>query len=78
MRYPFHGRTVLLVDEATTGAGERIAAFAADEHLAPIVGTGREVMRTSGDAYPFHGRTVLLVDEATTGAGERHCGIRRR
>src|SRR5579864_6627038 len=25
--YPFHGRTVLLVDDATTGAGERIAAF---------------------------------------------------
>ncbi len=30
---------MLLVDEATTGAGERIAAFAADEHLAPIVGS---------------------------------------
>jgi C-terminal processing protease CtpA/Prc len=36
--HPFHGRTVLLVDEATTGAGERIAAFVTDEHLAPIVG----------------------------------------
>lgn len=41
--YPFHGRTVLLVDDATTGAGERVAAFAADEHLAPIVGA-----RTAG------------------------------
>ena len=41
--YPFHGRTVLLVDQATTGAGERIAAFAADEHLAPLVGS-----RTAG------------------------------
>ena len=41
--FPFHGRTVILVDEATTGAGERIVGFAADERLAPIVGT-----RTAG------------------------------
>ena len=36
---PFHGRTVLLVDESTTGAGERIAAFAQERELAPVVGT---------------------------------------
>jgi len=36
---PFHGRTVLLVDETTTGAGERIAAFAQERCLAPVVGT---------------------------------------
>ncbi len=36
---PFHGRTVVLVDESTTGAGERIAAFAQERHLAPVVGT---------------------------------------
>jgi hypothetical protein len=36
---PFHGRTVLLVDESTTGAGERIAAFAQERQLAPVVGT---------------------------------------
>jgi C-terminal processing protease CtpA/Prc len=35
---PFHGRTVLLVDESTTGAGERIAAFAQEQKLAPVVG----------------------------------------
>lgn len=35
---PFHGRTVLLVDESTTGAGERIAAFAQERNLAPVVG----------------------------------------
>jgi C-terminal processing protease CtpA/Prc len=35
----FHGRTVLLVDESTTGAGERIAAFAQERQLAPVVGT---------------------------------------
>ena len=36
--YRFQGKIVLLVDEATTGAGERIAAFAAEERLAPLVG----------------------------------------
>jgi C-terminal processing protease CtpA/Prc len=37
---PFHGRTVVLVDESTTGAGERIAAFAQERRLAPVVGSG--------------------------------------
>ncbi len=36
---PFHGRTVILVDHTTTGAGERIAAFAQEQRLAPVVGT---------------------------------------
>jgi hypothetical protein len=40
---PWHGRTVIVVDEHTTGAGERIAAFAQENRLAPIVGT-----RTAG------------------------------
>ena len=35
---PFHGKTVLLVDRSTTGAGERIAAFAQERNLAPVVG----------------------------------------
>ena len=39
----FHGRTVLLVDESTTGAGERIAAFAQENKLAPVIGS-----RTAG------------------------------
>ena len=34
----FHDRVVLLVDESTTGAGERIAAFAQERRLAPVVG----------------------------------------
>ncbi len=42
-RKSFHGRTVLLVDQSTTGAGERIAAFAQERKLAPVVGT-----RTAG------------------------------
>jgi len=40
---PFHGKTAVLVDESTTGAGERIAAFAQERKLAPVVGT-----RTAG------------------------------
>ena len=35
---PFHGRTVILVDQSTTGAGERIAAFAQERNLALVVG----------------------------------------
>jgi C-terminal processing protease CtpA/Prc len=40
---PFHGKTVVLVDDSTTGAGERIAAFAQERKLAPVVGS-----RTAG------------------------------
>lgn len=40
---PFHGRTAIVVDETTTGAGERIAAFAKERGLATIIGT-----RTAG------------------------------
>ena len=40
---PFHGKAVILVDESTTGAGERIAAFAQERKLAPVVGA-----RTAG------------------------------
>jgi len=40
---PFHGKVALLVDGSTTGAGERIAAFAQERKLAPVVG-----IRTAG------------------------------
>jgi C-terminal processing protease CtpA/Prc len=40
---PFHRRAAILVDENTTGAGERIAAFAQERNLAPVVGA-----RTAG------------------------------
>jgi hypothetical protein len=42
-RMPFHGKVAILVDENTTGAGERIAAFAQERGLAPVVGS-----RTAG------------------------------
>ncbi|MCI0627000.1 MAG: S41 family peptidase [Acidobacteria bacterium] len=40
---PFHGKTVLLVNESTNSAGEMVAAFTAENRLATIVGT-----RTAG------------------------------
>jgi hypothetical protein len=36
----FHGKIAILVDESTTGAGERIAAFAQERKLATVVGAG--------------------------------------
>ena len=51
--YLFHGKTVLLVDEATTGAGERIAAFAAEERLAPLVGTRTAGQVICSDSKPI-------------------------
>ena len=35
---PFHGRTVVLVNEWTNSAGEMVAAFAAENQLATLVG----------------------------------------
>jgi tricorn protease len=35
---PFHNRIVVLVNEWTNSAGEMLAAFAAENRLAPIVG----------------------------------------
>ena len=52
-KYGFQGRIVLLVDEATTGAGERIAAFAAEERLAPLVGK-----RTAGQVICSDSKSV--------------------
>jgi hypothetical protein len=40
---PFHGRIAILVDDKTTGAGERIAAFASENHFATVIGS-----RTAG------------------------------
>ena len=36
---PFHGRVVILVNEWTNSAGEMLAAFAAENRLATIIGT---------------------------------------
>ena len=36
---PFHGRVVMLINEHTLSAGEMVAAFAAENNLATLVGT---------------------------------------
>jgi C-terminal processing protease CtpA/Prc len=62
---PFHGRTVVLVDESTTGAGERIAAFAQERQLAPVVGTQTAGRLICGSAYKIsHGYYVRVPARA--------------
>src|SRR5260370_6677572 len=41
---PFHGRTVVLINEHTHSAAEMVASFAKENHLATLVG-----MRTAGE-----------------------------
>jgi hypothetical protein len=62
---PFHGRTVVLVDESTTGAGERIAAFAQERQLAPVVGTQTAGRLICGSVYKVsHGYYVRVPARA--------------
>jgi carboxyl-terminal processing protease len=49
----WHGRIVILVNEHTVSAGEMAAAFAAENHLATIVGT-----ETAGRLIPRSGFKV--------------------
>ena len=51
----WHGRTVILINEHTVSAGEMVAAFAAENHLAKIVGT-----ETAGRLIPGSGFKVGL------------------
>ena len=57
----FHGRVVLLVNEHTASAGEMVAAFAEENHLATIVGTKTPGRLLSGSAYKVgHGYILGL------------------
>jgi carboxyl-terminal processing protease len=47
----FHGRVVVLVNEHTASAGEMVAAFAEENHLATIVGTKTPGRLLSGSAF---------------------------
>jgi carboxyl-terminal processing protease len=49
----WHGRVVILVNEHTVSAGEMVAAFAVENHLATIVGT-----ETAGRLIPGSGFAV--------------------
>jgi len=57
----FHGRVVLLVNEHTASAGEMVAAFAEENHLATIVGAKTPGRLLSGSAFKAgHGYTLGL------------------
>jgi len=40
---PFHGRTVVLINEHSHSAAEMVASFAKENHLATLVGTEQQV-----------------------------------
>ncbi|MBS1816951.1 MAG: PDZ domain-containing protein [Acidobacteria bacterium] len=52
---PFHGRVVMLINEHTLSAGEMVAAFAAENRLATLVGTrtGGQVLGGGNFAVGF-------------------------
>ncbi len=57
----FHGRIVILVNEHTVSAGEMIAAFAAENKLATIVGTETAGRLLGGVGYKVgHGYLAIL------------------
>jgi carboxyl-terminal processing protease len=57
----FHGRIVVLVNEHTASAGEMIAAFAAENKLATIVGSETAGRLLGGVGYKVgHGYLVIL------------------
>ncbi len=58
---PFHGSIVILVNEHTASASEMIAAFAAENGLARIVGTTTAGRLLSGDTFKLpHGYVLSL------------------
>ncbi len=62
---PFHGKVAVLVDGTTTGAGERIAAFAQERNLAPVVGTPTAGRLICCSAYKVgHGYFVRIPARA--------------
>jgi carboxyl-terminal processing protease len=60
----FHGRIVLLVNEHTASAAEMLAAFAADNNLAKIVGSTTAGRLLSGSAFQVGHGYVLGVPTA--------------
>lgn len=57
----FHGRIVLLVNEHTASAGEVVAAFAAENKLATVVGTETAGRVLGGTGFKVgHGYLVIL------------------
>jgi carboxyl-terminal processing protease len=58
---PFHGRTVLLVNEWTNSAAEMLASFAEENQLAPVVGTKTAGNVLGAQNFPVgHGYSVRI------------------
>ena len=61
----FHGKVVLLVNEHSASAAEMLAAFAAENNLAKIVGTKTAGRLLSGSAFRVgHGYILVLPSAA--------------
>jgi C-terminal processing protease CtpA/Prc len=61
---PFHGHTVLLVNEHTLSAGEMVAAFAKENRLATIVGTTTGGQVLGGANFAVGGGYILRLPAA--------------
>ena len=58
---PFHGAVAILVNEHTASASEMIAAFAAENHLATIIGTRTAGRLLSAESFKLpHGYVLSL------------------
>lgn len=60
----FHGRVVILVNEHTSSAGEMVAAFAEENHLATIVGTKTPGRLLSGRTFRVGSGYILGIPVA--------------
>src|SRR5713226_5811856 len=61
---PFHGRTVVLVNEHTHSAAEMVASFAKENHLARLVGTRTAGEVLGGANFKLPGGYVLRMPVA--------------
>jgi C-terminal processing protease CtpA/Prc len=60
----WHGRVAILVNEHTVSAGEMVAAFAAENHLATIVGTETAGRLIPGSGFKVGHGYMLIVPKA--------------
>ena len=61
---PFHGRVAMLINEHTASAGEMVAAFAAENKLAALVGTTTAGQVLGGANFPVGQGFVLRLPAA--------------
>jgi C-terminal processing protease CtpA/Prc len=61
---PFHGRITMLINEHTCSAGEMVAAFAAENRLATLIGSRTSGQVLGGANFPLGERFVLRLPAA--------------